>query len=91
MAGNDKVTFGEARKRLDEIVVEVRNKNLSLEKSLDLYEEAIKLGNRCAERVDKPDYTEDEALAAQAAMQGADEAPAAEDAPAAAEAAADAE
>lgn len=53
MAG-DYNTFGEVRARLDEIVSEVRKKDLSLEKSLDLYEEAIKLGNRCAELVDKP-------------------------------------
>lgn len=61
-------TFGEVRARLDEIVVEVRNKDLSLEKSLDLYEEAIKLGNRCAELVDKPDYTPEEAASANEAI-----------------------
>lgn len=61
-------TFGEVRARLDEIVVEVRNKDLSLEKSLDLYEEAIKLGNRCAELVDKPDYTPEEAACANEAI-----------------------
>lgn len=64
MAIDEHASFGELRARLDEIVVEVRNKDLSLEKSLDLYEEAIKLGNRCAELVDKPDYTEQEAAAA---------------------------
>lgn len=57
-------TFSEVRKRLDEIVVEVRKKDLPLEKSLDLYEEAIKLGNKCAELVDKADYSEEEALEA---------------------------
>ena len=36
-------TFSEVRARLDEIVTQVRKKDLSLEKSLDLYEEAIKL------------------------------------------------
>ena len=70
MADNEYATFGEVRARLDEIVVEVRDKDLSLEKSLDLYEEAIKLGNRCAELVDKPDYTEDEALAAREVLDG---------------------
>ena len=39
-------SFSEVRARLDEIVTEVRKRDLSLEKSLDLYEEAIKLGNR---------------------------------------------
>lgn len=64
MTSLEHATFGELRARLDEIVVEVRDKDLSLEKSLDLYEEAIKLGNRCAELVDKPDYTAEEAAAA---------------------------
>ena len=48
-------SFSEVRARLDQIVTEVRKKDLSLEKSLDLYEEAIKLGNRAAELVDKPE------------------------------------
>lgn len=48
-------SFTELRARLDEIVVEVRDKDLPLEKSLDLYEEAIKLGNRCAELIDMPE------------------------------------
>ena len=64
MADTQYSTFSEVRARLDEIVVEVRKKDLSLEKSLDLYEEAIQLGNRCAELVDKPDYTLEEAQAA---------------------------
>ena len=68
MARDEYATFGELRARLDEIVVEVRNKDTSLERSLDLYEEAIKLGNRCAELVDKPDYTDEEARAAHEAM-----------------------
>lgn len=71
MAG-DYNTFGEVRARLDEIVSEVRKKDLSLEKSLDLYEEAIKLGNRCAELVDKPDYSDEEARAAQEILSGDD-------------------
>ena len=85
MASDEYATFGELRNRLDEIVVEVRKKDLSLEKSLDLYEEAIKLGNRCAELVDKPDYTEEEAAAAlvkgeEASADAADDAQAAQDA-----------
>lgn len=60
MAESSPETFGEVRARLDEIVSEVRSKDVSLEKSLDLYEEAIKLGNRCAELIDKPDYTASE-------------------------------
>ena len=71
MSADEYRTFAEVRARLDEIVVEVRKKDLSLEKSLDLYEEAIKLGNRCAELVDKPDYTAEEALAAQEVLEKA--------------------
>ena len=59
-------TFSEVRARLDEIVSEVRKKDVSLEKSLDLYEEAIKLGNRAAELVDKPDFSDEELMAASA-------------------------
>lgn len=81
MAVNDYGTFGEARKRLDEIVVEVRKKDLPLEKSLDLYEEAIRIANRCAELVDKADYDEEEELAAQQKREvgGTDEADVAAD------------
>ena len=53
-------SFSEVRARLDQIVTEVRKKDLSLEKSLDLYEEAIKLGNRAAELVDKPEFSDEE-------------------------------
>ena len=67
---SEQQTFGELRARLDEIVVEVRNKDTSLERSLDLYEEAIQLGNRCAELVDKPDYTDEEAARAAEALAG---------------------
>ncbi len=70
MNANECTTFSEARARLDEIATEVRKKDLSLEKSLDLYEEAIQLGNRCAELVDKPDFTPEEAEAAAEALEG---------------------
>ena len=86
-------TFAEVRARLDEIVTQVRKKDLSLEASLDLYEEAIQHCNRAAELVDKPDFsaeelekaqdqeTGDEASAAPAADDEA-EAPSSEDEPA---------
>ncbi len=59
--GQQPRTFNEVRTRLEEIVEEVRDKDLSLEKSLDLYEEAIKLGNRCSDLIDKADYSPEEA------------------------------
>lgn len=69
-------SFSEVRARLDEIVTEVRKKDLSLEKSLDLYEEAIKLGNRAAELVDKPEFSEEELEAAMTEEPEGGEAPA---------------
>ena len=53
-------TFAEARSRLEEIVALVKDKDLSLEKSLDLYEEAIALGNRCADLIDDTDFSAEE-------------------------------
>ncbi len=82
MADNEYSTFGEARARLDEIVAEVRSKDVSLERSLDLYEEAIRLGNRCAELADKPDYTPDEIAQAASALENEGQKAAREETPA---------
>lgn len=73
MSEDAKETFGEVRARLDEIVAQVRSKDVSLETSLDLYEEAIRLGNRCAELIDKPDYTDQEIAEAQEVLETAQE------------------
>jgi exodeoxyribonuclease VII small subunit len=59
-------TFAEARSRLEEIVGLVKDKNLPLEKSLDLYEEAIELGNRCSDLIDDTDFSADEIAAFEA-------------------------
>jgi exodeoxyribonuclease VII small subunit len=59
--GQQPRTFNEVRTRLEQIVEEVRDKDLPLEKSLDLYEEAIRLGNRCSDLIDKADYSPEEA------------------------------
>jgi len=48
-------TFTQARERLEEIVAQVRKKDVSLEESLDLLEEGVKLANICTE---KSDHTE---------------------------------
>ena len=74
--GNEPRTYAEVKERLEEIVEQVRDKDLSLEKSLDLYEEAVRLGNRCSDLVDKIDFsaTEREALIAQQENAAADEA-----------------
>lgn len=52
---DDKYTFEAARIRLEEIAVEVRKKDTSLEKSLDLLEEGVRLANICTELVDHTD------------------------------------
>lgn len=49
-------TFSQARARLEEIVTQVRKKDTSLEKSLDLLEEGVKLANQCTELIDHADW-----------------------------------
>lgn len=56
-------TFSDVRARLEDIVQQVRSKDISLEKSLDLYDEAIRLGNRCSDLIDKGDFSAEEAEA----------------------------
>ncbi len=59
-------SFDEITGRLDEIVGVVRDKNTSLERSLDLFDEAIKLGSAAVDMVDSVDFTEAEAAALEA-------------------------
>lgn len=54
---DEKYTFEQARIRLEEIAAEVRKKDTSLEKSLDLLEEGVRLANICTELVDHPDVS----------------------------------
>jgi exodeoxyribonuclease VII small subunit len=49
---DDTYTFDSARVRLEEIAAEVRKKDTSLEKSLDLLEEGVRLANQCTELID---------------------------------------
>lgn len=46
-------SFDAITERLDEIVATVRSKDTSLERSLDLFDEAIKLGSEAVEMVDR--------------------------------------
>lgn len=48
--------FTQARARLEEIVVQVRKKDTSLEQSLDLLEEGVRLANLCTELVDHSEW-----------------------------------
>lgn len=52
--------FEQITGRLDEIVVQVRDRETSLERSLDLFDEAIALGSRAVELVDKNDFSPSE-------------------------------
>lgn len=45
-------TFDDITERLDEIIATVRSKDTSLERSLDLFDEAIELGSRAVDMVD---------------------------------------
>lgn len=50
---DERSTFETARARLEDIVVQVRRKDLSLEQSLDLLEEAVRLVNQCNDLIDQ--------------------------------------
>lgn len=60
---NETQTFTEVRARLEDIVGQVRSKDISLEKSLDLFDEAIRLGNNCFELIDRVDFSPEEVAA----------------------------
>ena len=74
------------KNHLDAITEQIRSNDLPLEKALDLYEEAIRLGNSCADLIDMTDFSleEIEAFNNETAAESADGAPA-EDVQAAAE------
>lgn len=52
--------FSDVTDRLDEIVRAVRAKDTSLERSLDLFDEAIALGTRAVNLVDKAAFSPEE-------------------------------
>ncbi|MDR3036959.1 MAG: exodeoxyribonuclease VII small subunit [Coriobacteriales bacterium] len=53
-------SYARTRGRLEEIVAQVKAKDVPLEKSLDLYEEALRLGSTCAEMIDRTDFSAEE-------------------------------
>ena len=61
MAESTGHTFDDITERLDEIVATVRSKDTSLERSLDLFDEAIKLGSKAVDMVDSFDLSPREA------------------------------
>ena len=54
-------TFPQITERLDDIVSQVRDKDISLERSLDLFDEAIALGSKAVDMVDATDFSPEEA------------------------------
>ena len=53
-------TFGDITGRLVDIVAQVRDKDVSLERSLDLFDEAIALGSKAVDLVDATDFSPEE-------------------------------
>ena len=53
-------TFEQITTRLDVIVDQVRDKDVSLERSLDLVDEAISLGSKAVDLVDVTEFTPEE-------------------------------
>ncbi|KAF0209163.1 MAG: exodeoxyribonuclease VII small subunit [Actinomycetota bacterium] len=54
---DERYTFEAARVRLEEIASLARKKDTSLEKSLDLLEEGVRLANICTDLVDHTDLS----------------------------------
>ena len=47
----DNITFEQAMSRLEEIIAALENKQISLEKSVDLFQEGIKLSKICSDKL----------------------------------------
>lgn len=61
MAESSTHTFDDVLSRMDDIVNAVRAKDASLERSLDLFDEAIALGSKAVEMVDSFELSDREA------------------------------
>ncbi len=57
MAETTVKSFDDITERLDEIIAAVRSKDTSLERSLDLFDEAIRLGSKAVDMVDQFDLS----------------------------------
>ncbi|MCL2807273.1 MAG: exodeoxyribonuclease VII small subunit [Coriobacteriia bacterium] len=57
---SDANSYSREKQRLEEIVLQTRAKEVPLEKSLDLYDEALAIGTRCVEQLEMTDFTADE-------------------------------
>lgn len=64
MPSSNGSTFADLVERLDEIVLTVKAKDTTLEESLDLFDEAIRLGIDAVEKVDSSESVDREMQAA---------------------------
>jgi exodeoxyribonuclease VII small subunit len=53
MSKKERPSFEEALQRLEDIVNQLEDESLSLEKSIDLYEEGIKLSKICTDTLEE--------------------------------------
>lgn len=53
MSEKERLDFEDALDRLEEIVSELETEDISLEKSIELYEEGIKLSKICTEKLEE--------------------------------------
>jgi exodeoxyribonuclease VII small subunit len=53
---DERSTFETTKARLEDIVTQVRRKDVSLEQSLDMLEEAVRLVNQCNELIDQTSW-----------------------------------
>ena len=53
MSKKERPSFEEALKRLEDVVNQLEDESISLEKSIDLYEEGIKLSKICTETLEE--------------------------------------
>ena len=56
----DITSYNQQKERLEDIVVQIRAKDMPLEKSLDLYDEALAIGTKCVERLEQTDFSVEE-------------------------------
>ena len=62
-------SFDDILERMDDIVQTVRSKDASLERSIDLFDEAIALGSKAVDIVDTFDLSDREAAQLEESMQ----------------------
>jgi exonuclease VII small subunit len=60
----DQNSYSKLRTELEDIVIQVRSKDVPLERCLDLFDDALKIGGRCVEQIDRTDFTAEELDAA---------------------------